>query len=198
MSLIVAARFPTFDDSADAVRQLRLAGISDEAVHTFYVNTPGAHAQFPIGGDRYADPDARGGELGAVAGAALLGLALALLGGWLGARLGDAAYVTLAGAGLGAYVGALFGALWLVGRRGGRAQPVTRQDGHPAIRPAGVMLAVQTPVGREQEVARLLRDAGGTGVERAQGRWVDGEWLDFDPLTPPRPMARVAEPGDAP
>lgn len=185
MSMIVAARFPTFEDSARAVRQLALAGFPDEDIHTFYVNTPGAHGAFPLGGDRYADPDARGGPLGAVAGAALLGLVLAVAGGWVASRFGAAAYVALTGAGVGAYIGALIGALWLTGRRrrGGHASQQVPQ--HPPVRPAGVMLAVHVQAGREAQAGSVLKAAGGEDVERAQGRWQDGKWVDFDPLTPP-------------
>ena len=48
------------------------------------------------------------------------------------------------------------------------------------------MLAL--PVAPEQEALarRVLRESGGRDIERAQGRWLDGKWEDFDPLTPPR------------
>lgn len=82
MSLIVAARFQTFDEASQAARQLRHEGFSEDDIHTFYINTAGEHAQYPLGGDRAADPDARGAHRGALAGAALLGLLFAVAGEW--------------------------------------------------------------------------------------------------------------------
>lgn len=79
MSLIVAARFDTFDHAAEAARKLCAEGFTEDDIHTFYINTAGEHARFPIGGDRVADPDAKGGHFGAVAGASALGLVFAPL-----------------------------------------------------------------------------------------------------------------------
>lgn len=62
MSLIVAARFQTFDEATEAAQRLRLEGFSEDELHTFYINTAGEHARFPLGGDRVADPDARGAQ----------------------------------------------------------------------------------------------------------------------------------------
>ena len=65
MSLIVAARFQTFDQATVAVQKLFTEGFTEDDVHTFYINTAGGHARYPLGGDRVADPDAKGGHLGA-------------------------------------------------------------------------------------------------------------------------------------
>ena len=81
MSLIVAARFQTFDEASEATQRLRLEGFDEGEIHTFYINSAGEHARYPIGGDRAADPDARNAHLGALAGAALVGLLFALAGG---------------------------------------------------------------------------------------------------------------------
>ena len=59
MSLIVAARFQTFDEASEATQRLRLEGFDEGEIHTFYINSAGEHARYPIGGDRAADPDAR-------------------------------------------------------------------------------------------------------------------------------------------
>ncbi|MCY1204241.1 hypothetical protein D9M68_475140 [compost metagenome] len=47
--------------------------------------------------------------------------------------------------------------------------------------------------------ADLLRREGAKDVERADGQWVDGRWVDFDPLVPPVPAgARRAAQGRRP
>jgi hypothetical protein len=44
---------------------------------------------------------------------------------------------------------------------------------------------VHTAREHEKRIANLLREGGGIEVERAQGRWRDGKWEDFDPLVAP-------------
>ena len=83
MSLIVAGRFTTFADAEAAANRLFEAGFVQEDVTLFFVNPRGQHARFPIGGDRYVDPEAartskgagKGGAIGAVIGA-VIGVAL--------------------------------------------------------------------------------------------------------------------------
>ncbi|MCW0206857.1 hypothetical protein AVE30378_05239 [Achromobacter veterisilvae] len=187
MSLIVAARFDTFDEAAVAARKLCTEGFTEDDIHTFYINTAGEHARFPIGGDRVADPDSKGGHFGAVAGASALGLLFALLGGLIAARLAASILIVIAAAGVGAYLGALAGALWVVGRgRRGRPGVPPAPDVHPDLRQAGVMLALHVSPDRDAAARKVLSEAGGQDIERAQGRWLNGKWEDFDPLMPPR------------
>lgn len=185
MSLIVAARFQTFDETREAAQRLGREGFDEGDIHTFYINTAGEHARYPLGGDRVADPDARGAHIGALAGAALVGIVLALAGGLVALWAGAAMLVVAAAAGVGAYVGALGGALWMAGRRQRRPAAAAPQA-HPPLRQAGVMLALPVAPERESAARRVLREAGGHDIERAQGRWLDGKWEDFDPLKPPR------------
>ncbi|MGE8685982.1 MAG: phage holin family protein [Achromobacter sp.] len=187
MSLIVAARFDTFDEAAEAARRLFAEGFTEDDIHTFYINTAGEHARFPIGGDRVADPDAKGGHFGAVAGASALGLVFALLGGLIAARLAASILLVIAAAGVGAYLGALAGALWVIGR-GRRKRPGAppAPDVHPDLRQAGVMLALHVSPERDALARTVLGAAGGQDIERANGRWLNGKWEDFDPLEPPR------------
>lgn len=187
MSLIVAARFQTFDQATLAAQKLFAQGYTEDDIHTFYVSPAGEHDRYPLGGDRLADPDARGGHLGAVAGASVLGLVFALLGGLIAARLAAPLLIIIAAAGVGAYLGALAGALWVIGR--GRRRTLETPgapQAHPAVRQAGVMLALHVPAQREAHARQVLREAGGSDIERAHGRWLEGKWEDFDPLTPPR------------
>ncbi len=185
MSLIIAARFPTFDDSGKAVAKLHSNGYTDDDIHTFYVTQAGMHDVTPIGGDEYADPGAKESPLGAMLGAALLGLVFAIIGGWIAAQAGGTTFVLLVAAGIGGYIGALVGSLWLSGRQRRRA-PHRHSPGLPHQPPAGVMLAVRIKPDQEIEVRRILTEAGGAEIERAQGRWVDGQWQDFDPVAETR------------
>jgi hypothetical protein len=85
----------------------------------------------------------------------------------------------------------------------GEAQPETQAD-----KSAGnVMLAACVGNGLSSVVVDVLREAGASDLERAQGRWECGQWTDFDPNVHgepvrdgegeywPRPLAResVAE-----
>ena len=169
---IIAGRFDTFDQAEDARDRLEVAGFPRSSISVFFNNPPGRHDLTEVGGDEHADPQATsaggGAVAGAAAGAAGLGLAAAATG-----PFGIAAL-----AGVGAYVGALAGAVNATGHA---------QHDEPLRRPAGVMVAVQTgPAGREDEAIRVLRDVGADHVERAEGTLRDGDWSDFDPLATPR------------
>ncbi|SAI69290.1 Uncharacterised protein [Bordetella ansorpii] len=183
MSLIVAARFETFPAAEEAARKLFACNFPEEAVNIFFVNPPGWHDRHPLGGDRTADPDARGASKGALMGAGLLATLGAAVGAGILFALGSTGFELVVAAGLGAYVGSLMGAMRRAGRRS------KRQPGHPdvQVRPSGVLAAVQVSPQQEAQAAQILRDAGGVDVERANGRWRDGKWVDFDPVQPPQP-----------
>ena len=174
MSLIVAARFETFDAAEAAAGRLFARGWAEDAVNIFFVNQPGAHAQFPVGGDRAADPDAEGAQKGAWTGAAGLGALGAALGAGVLFAFGYTGWIMVAAAAVGAYLGSLAGALFVAGKskRGFTGHGPRPQA--PPVRPSGVLLAVHVQADRQLEVADLLRDAGGKDVERADGRWRDG------------------------
>ena len=213
MSYIVAARFDSWESAGIAARALYAQGYPDGALHTFYVNSPGAHAQYALGGDRSADADSQGAQFGAIAGAAVLGLASAAIFSVISLAVGATAYVIIAAAAVGAYLGSLAGAMRIIGNRkrpaAAAAAKATRgttqgthtlrdtghgqsrtaaadaQAGFNPIRHAGVLLAVHIVPEQEASVARLLRDAGGMDVERAQGQWSQGSWVNFDPIAAP-------------
>jgi hypothetical protein len=172
---IIAGRFDTFDQAEDARDRLEVAGFPRSSIAVFFNNPPGRHDLTEIGGDEHADPQAEnaaGGALaGAAAGAAGLGLAAAATGPFGVAAL----------AGVGAYVGALAGAV-------SSTDPAREEQ--PLRRPAGVMVAVQTgPAGREEDAIRALQDLGADNIERAEGTLRDGDWTDFDPLATPQLIA---------
>lgn len=212
MTLIVAARFESWESAGIAANHLNEKGIPDEALHTFYVNAPGAHDQFSVGGDQTADVDARGAQFGAVAGAAVLGLAGASTFALLSLTFDASVYIIILAAGIGAYLGSLIGALRVAGRKRARTfvdplgaayRATTHQPardvgegesrtaaadikaGYTPIRHAGVLLAVHGEASNQAMIVQILREAGGVDVERAQGRWSEGRWTDFDPVKPP-------------
>ncbi|MEN5161500.1 hypothetical protein [Achromobacter spanius] len=185
MSLIVAARFEGFETAKAAVSRLATSGVPDWDIHTFYVNPAGEHGRFPYGGDRRSDPDAGRADMGAYLGAGGVGAVFAVFGGFVAAELSDSTAAILAAAGVGAYLGSLFGALWVTGH-GTTQHGHFNPDSHAEIRQAGVMVAVRTRPQRELLVCRILRDAGGTDVEHANGRWRNNHWEDFDPLSLPQ------------
>ncbi len=187
MSLIVAARFDTFDAAQGAAAALIKEGVAPDALHTFFVNPAGAHDRYALGGDRAADPDSQGGQFGAVGGAAAVGIVGALIGAVVAFSFSTSFLIVVAGAGAGAYIGSLAGAMYVLGK----ARP--RRNLQEAVnakinegRASGVLLAVHTSPEHEKHMARILRDAGGREVERAQGRWDEGGWQDFDPLVSPQ------------
>ncbi|WP_343738473.1 hypothetical protein [Achromobacter sp.] len=185
MSLIVAARFEGFEAAKAAASRLATSGFSDWDIHTFYVNPAGEHGRFPYGGDRRSDPDAGRADMGAYLGAGGVGAVFAVFGGFVAAELSDSTAAILAAAGVGAYLGSLFGALWVTGH-GTTQHGHFNPDSHAEIRQAGVMVAVRVRPQREILACRILRDAGGADVEHANGRWRNNHWEDFDPLSLPQ------------
>ncbi|MGB7480669.1 MAG: hypothetical protein WA924_10090 [Burkholderiaceae bacterium] len=180
MSLIVAGRFPTFERADRVAQRLYSHQIRKEDVSVFFVTPPGQHAQYPIGGDHYADAAAatsgKGARWGVVAGA-VVGLIAGLLAYWAGWRYW---LVPLVGAALGAYVGSFSGAL-------GKLEPRSQDGDQPRpLRESGVMLATHVPDTSVDLVTQLMREGGAQGVERADGTWKDGQWTDFDPTALPQ------------
>src|SRR3546814_250191 len=194
MSLIVAARFQTFEQAESAARNLHAAGFRDEDMHTFYVNIAGEHARYPMGGDRRADPDSRGASVGALVGAAALGILFALVCAVVAWQIDPSAIAVTAAGGVGAYIGALAGALWVTGQGRRLSHGTWAHDIHPEVRQAGVLLALHIQPDQEARAVAILREAGGMDVERANGRWANGNWQDFDPLTPPQREPEPAAP----
>ncbi|ARP93911.1 hypothetical protein [Bordetella genomosp. 13] len=184
MSLIVAARFDTFPEAENAARKLFARQFSEDSVNIFFVNPPGWHDQHPAGGDRTADPDARGASTGAFLGAGLMAMLGAAIGAGILFALGSTGFGLVVAAALGAYVGSLMGAMRMAGRRSERNP--NRED--IRVRHAGVLTAVHVSPEQEEQAAQVLRESGGKDVERANGRWRDGKWVDFDPVQPPHPQ----------
>lgn len=70
MSTIIAGQYDTFDEAGRAADRLRAAGFDSNSIAVFFNNSPGRHDTFPIGGDEFADPEARPLDEGMAKGAA--------------------------------------------------------------------------------------------------------------------------------
>lgn len=188
MSKIIAARFTTFAAADSARTCLLTSGFVDEDVAEFYVNPSGQHARFPIGGDEYADRQARPAGLGATGGGAIGAVVGMSLAGVLTLLIFHSLLVLIVATAVGAYMGSLIGAMLLT-RGGGRgALPAAAATG-PHERESGVLLAVHVSSGLQPHAVELLRNANGQDIEEASGLWQDGRWADFDPTRMVRPAA---------
>jgi hypothetical protein len=184
MQTIVAARVETQERADQLVDALAERGIARGDMQVFYVNPPGQHAEFPIGGDRYADRGAEHAPKGQAAGAAIGAAAGLAVGGLAAAALPPLAPAVVAGVvGAGALAGSVAGAV-STSKRDEDVEAVPG-DGEPVARRGGLMLAVRVTPATEPVVLEALRAAGASDIERATGEWRDGGWVDFDPLQPP-------------
>ena len=176
MSLIVAARFETFEQAAGASQALQANGFLTDQVSSFLVNAPARCSPDALCGETFAEPGS-GRSRQTVLSGVVLGLGLGVVpGGVLVWQLGVPSILLIALALVGAYVGSLAGAT---------SSASNATAGRPETRLPGVLVAVQVSVSNEGLAAGVLRGAGGADLEKAQGEWRDGRWADFDPLKPP-------------
>jgi hypothetical protein len=188
MATIIAGTFEAQQATDRAVEALKAEGFGDNDVSSFYMNPPGMHATYPIGGDSHHDAGTKHSGKTAAAGATVGGIAGLALGAAAGAIAapGLTPVTAVAGAGVGAYVGSLAGGL-----TGTEApDPAQASTEEPLERDAGVMVAVRVDrSGNEQKAIEVLRAHGAHGIERASGTWLDGAtpaWADFDPRRSPQ------------
>lgn len=178
MATIIAGGFETYVEAQDALRRLAEAGVNSEYLCEFRVNPPGMHDATPVGGDRDESPGAHEADKGATKGIAVGAAAGTAAGIALTPLMGPAGIV--AGAGVGAYTGSLIGGM----KKGVDKEA---QPDHTIVRPAEALIAVNLDgagVG-EEAVVRAFEEAGAWQVERAEGRWENGQWADFNPIDSP-------------
>ena len=177
MATIIAGGFDTYVEAQDALRRLAEAGVNSEYLCEFRVNPPGMHDATPVGGDRDESPGAHEADSGASKGVAIGAAAGTAAGVALTPLLGPAGIV--AGAGVGAYTGSLFGM-----RKGVNDES---QPDHTVVRPAEALIAVKLDGAgvAEESIVRALEEAGAWQFERAEGRWENGQWADFNPIDSP-------------
>ena len=187
MTQIVAGVFDDEQSATATAHELRRAGFDAANLDQFVLNPPGRHNALPLGGDEDADANADGAEKGALRGAGI-GSAIGAVAGLAATPLVGPIAIA-AGAATGAYAGSITGTMNKLGENNGqRHEP----------RPAGVMVAVNADSGEHEEVAiDLLRVGGARIIERAQGSWREGKWVDFDPVRDPDIIERRDESGGA-
>lgn len=170
MQNIIAGRFQTEEETKRAAASLADI-VSADDICIFFNNQPGAHDSDE---DASSSDDREAGK-GAAAGAASGGI----VAGAIGTAVGGPAVGAVAAA-VGAYTGSLPGTA--------KGLPEEGENTNKAIPPrsAGMMLAVHiTNDNYTQTIIKRLRHAGAADIERATGTWKNGDWVDFDPVTPP-------------
>lgn len=185
MKTIITGNFQQQGEAQQALSDLAGAGFAADQTTKFFVNPPGQHDLFPIGGDEDESPGTEDAAGGSASGAAV--------GGAIGVAVGLATLPVLgpgaavAGVGVGAYAGSLYGAL---GNTDGKNNPETqaaREDLRRSEPPrkSGMLVAISAPASAQQDAAiRILRAHGATDIERTEGTFTAGQWSDFNPLTP--------------
>jgi hypothetical protein len=172
MSTIIAGHLETQLQVQEAISELKRAGFSPEQIASFYVNPPGQHDAYPIGGDFERSPGAEDTGKGAAAGVAIgaaAGLAVSPAIGPLGPLVGG-------------YVGGLVGSLVQTTD----SDQDTAPNAPPHEHRSGLMVAVAADDESLRERAiELLRSMGAYDIEQAEGTIMDGDWVDFDPVASP-------------
>jgi hypothetical protein len=185
MTTIITGNFQQQDEARQALSELMGAGFAASQTTTFFVNPPGQHDRYPLGGDEDESVGTEHAAGGSASGAAV--------GGAIGAAVGIAALPVLgpgapvAAAGVGAYAGSLYGALRNTDDKNNPETQAARDDLQRGELPrkSGMLVAVAAPASVQQDTAiRILRAHGATDIERPEGTIVAGEWADFNPLTP--------------
>jgi hypothetical protein len=180
MTTIIAGRFQEQAQAQEVIDELLRAGFAREQLSTFYCNPPGQHDSYPIGGDRDKSPGAKESDKGIAKGAAAgaaIGLAAAPVLGPVGAITGGL---------VGAHIGGLMGGMSEMKERGETGDNAEDIENAGGIRKSGVMVAASIGDHEYEERAiNVLRSLGAGDIERAEGTITNGDWVDFDPVTPP-------------
>lgn len=175
MATIIAGRFLQQDEVQQAIIAVQSAGFVSGRLSSFYVNPPGQHDMYPVGGDRDESPGAEDSDKGSAAGMGAGGAVGAAVGAVATPVMGPVGAIT--GALVGAHVGSLMGSL---------SQTDDAED-IPVARRSGMLVAVAVDNPEEEQRAiDALLAAGGNDLERATGQIMDGDWIDFDPLSSPQ------------
>ncbi len=185
MTTIITGHFQQQATARQAIADLEVAGFASDKTVTYYVNPAGQHDLGPEQAEENESPGSAYATAGAAIGAAA--------GGAVGVAVGVAglpllgASASIATAGMGAYVGSLYGALATMrdDSQSGTGSTGDAVPGHEQPRRSGILVAVSAPAALEQSAAiRIFRALGATDIDQPQGEIVGGEWIDFNPLEP--------------
>jgi hypothetical protein len=187
MKTLIVGRYDQQTEAENAWREFLRAGFPAREMSLFYVNPQGQHALYPVGGDEDESAGTHEAKSGALRGAVGGAGAGTLVGAATIPVLGPAG--PLMGAAVGAYTGALVGALKNMEEEAEAPPDSVPDRSDPAgaePRKAGVMLAVAVASLAERDAAVDIHGTHAQSVEEAEGVMQNGDWIDFDPLAPPR------------
>lgn len=182
MSKIIAGHFQLQDEIDQARDALIAEGFPEQNISAFFVNPPGQHDTFGLGGDRDKSPGAKESDVGVVKGVAT--------GSAVGAVVGAATAPVTGplGAVVGALVGGHVGSLYSFSHMKEAGEPEQGSIANQVEpRPAGMLIAVAVAPEQEERAAAILRSLGAHHVEQAEGVIAGGDWKDFNPLSLPVP-----------
>jgi hypothetical protein len=183
VSTIVAGHFQLQDQADQARLELIKAGFPEDQISIFYLNPPGQHDLYELGGDRDQSPGAEEAPPAVVKGVSG--------GSLVGAVVGVATEPVTGPLGpiLGALVGAHVGSLFSLSKMKEAGEPEDGAENAVEPRKPGMLVAVAlSDPADEGRVLDLLHALGAHHIERAQGTIADGDWVDFDPLSTPAPL----------
>ena len=207
MAHIIAGRFQEQEQVTQVIDAMLDAGVAQDRICSFYLNPPGQHNLYPIGGDREDSPGAHETAAGVATGATtggVVGAAVGLTGAPFFGPVGPAV-----GALVGAHVGGLIGSLTQMKEKGEGEAATEEDDGDANAtrqRKSGMLVAVSldgtqgldalgAADNRQQEIVRVLHLFGADDIEEADGVIIDGDWQDFDPLQAPKLIGTHASHG---
>jgi hypothetical protein len=184
MGVVVMARFESFATAKSAAHALFAEGFREDAVNIFCV---GKHGLPRPGGGRQESENGKGFRVsgtrsGVLTTLALLGMFGAVAGAGIALALNGSDLALSGAAALGAFLGSLIGASWITGS--GRFALDSAEKRVP-----DTLMTVQVVNDAERFVIELLHDAGGSDVDRVQGSWSHGLWIEADPRVQPRAPA---------
>ncbi|MBU0789798.1 MAG: hypothetical protein Q8L99_06575 [Polycyclovorans sp.] len=182
MTQLITGNFESLHKADRALKILADEGFPTD--QTSKLSVGAAQENSPPAVDHDEAPAAKSAVKGSAVGAA----AGAAVGGISAAAVGPLALVATAG--LGAYVGSLYGTL---GQLGNDEMPGTKSEGDQpadtALTPPGMWVAVAAPTPDEQHRAtQILRASGATDISQSEGTIIGGHWADFDPEAPMKPV----------
>jgi hypothetical protein len=180
MSMIIAGHFQLQEEVDQGHIELVGAGFPEDRISGFFVNQPGQHDLTPIGGDYMQSPGARETPIGVLEGTAAGGAVGLALGAITSPATGPVGPI------VGGLVGAHVGSLYSLHKM--KESGETEEGGGIVVEPRkpGMLLAVALDdPAQEGRTVELLRSMGAHHIERAEGTIIDGDWVDFDPLSTP-------------
>ncbi len=180
MATIIAAKVQLQTNAQEVINQLIDAGFSAKKIASFYVNPPGQHATYPIGGDRYQSPNTLNDISETTEHKGFIAKAAEALIGVKSvdhAEASETASETVKDSNSSNE-----------GVRGEAeiAEPTVDANAAVQVRRAGMLIAIELANPLDQNwLVTLLSKLGASSIEKVEGEIEDGQWLDFDPLSIP-------------